>query len=131
MDGRPSGIAAKPLPPKTVEVLDRLRDYTPTVPDELVLHYMRRGGDEGNDPQLVRFIALAGERFIATVLSDAMQLCRRKQQMSLQARRQLGYTGGTGKKDDKRHVLLTEDVAEALKDVGISVRNAPYFVSQP
>lgn len=37
--------------------------------------------------------------------------------MSLQARRQLGYTGGTGKKDDKRHVLLTEDVAEALKDV--------------
>jgi len=45
------------------------------------------------------------------------RLCRRKQQMSLQARRQLGYTGGTGKKDDKRHVLLTEDVAEALKDV--------------
>lgn len=37
--------------------------------------------------------------------------------MSLQARRQLGYTGGTGKRDDKRHVLLTEDVAEALKDV--------------
>lgn len=29
----------------------------------------------------------------------------------------MGYAAGTGKKDDKRHVLLTEDVAEALKDV--------------
>lgn len=47
----------------------------------------------------------------------ACRLCKRKQQLSLPARRQMGYAAGTGKKDDKRHVLLTEDVAEALKDV--------------
>jgi hypothetical protein len=45
------------------------------------------------------------------------RLCKRKQQISLPQRRQLGYAAGTGKRDDKRHVLLTEDVAEALKDV--------------
>lgn len=33
----------------------------------------------------------------------------------------MGYAAGTGKKDDKRHVLLTEDVAEALKDVSMAV----------
>lgn len=41
---------------------------------------------------------------------------KRKAQMSLQMRRQLGYSG-TGKKDDKKVALLTEDVAEALKEV--------------
>lgn len=51
------------------------------------------------------------------VAAVTCRLCKRKQQMSLPARRQMGYAAGTGKKDEKRHVLLTEDVAEALKDV--------------
>lgn len=49
------------------------------------------------------------------------RLSRRRQTLNLQARRNLGYVGGTGKRDDKRHVLLTEDVAEAIRDVSVRV----------
>jgi hypothetical protein len=52
----------------------------------------------------------------------ARRLSRRRQQLPLQTRRQLGYAGGAGagkkvQQEDKRHVLLTEDVAVALQDV--------------
>lgn len=67
----------------------------------------------------------------AACRAPSCRLCKRKQQMSLQARRQLGYTGGTGKRDDKRHVLLTEDVAEALKDVSGRVGTACLAVRAP
>eukprot|EP00878_Enallax_costatus_P015825 GHUV01016583.1.p2 GENE.GHUV01016583.1~~GHUV01016583.1.p2 ORF type:complete len:105 (+),score=37.54 GHUV01016583.1:121-435(+) len=99
--------AGKSLPPRTVEVMTALENYTPTVPEELVQHYMRRNGDDGNDAQLI---------------------AKRRQQMSLPARRQLGYATGS-KKDDKKTTLLAEDVAEALKEFGISVRNAPYYLN--
>eukprot|EP00878_Enallax_costatus_P005587 GHUV01005860.1.p2 GENE.GHUV01005860.1~~GHUV01005860.1.p2 ORF type:complete len:126 (+),score=45.39 GHUV01005860.1:121-498(+) len=120
--------AGKSLPPRTVEVMTALENYTPTVPEELVQHYMRRNGDDGNDAQLMRFIGLAGERFLATIMADALQIAKRRQQMSLPARRQLGYATGS-KKDDKKTTLLAEDVAEALKEFGISVRNAPYYLN--
>lgn len=44
------------------------------------------------------------------------RIAKRKQQMSLPMRRQLGYQA-PGKKEDKRTVLLTEDITEALTDV--------------
>lgn len=59
-------------------------------------------------------------------LVSLCRLCKRKQQLSLQQRRQLGLVGGVGKKDDKRHVLLTEDVAEALKDVSQAAFSCMY-----
>ncbi|KAF8055908.1 TAF10 [Scenedesmus sp. PABB004] len=127
MDGE-GAPAGKALPPRTADVMARLEHYQPTVPDELVLHVMRRNGDDGSDPQLVRLLGLAGERFLSTILTDAMQLAKRKQQMPLAARRQLGYAG-PGKKDDKRTVLLAEDVGGALKDAGLNARPAPYYIN--
>eukprot|EP00775_Hariotina_reticulata_P012132 gene12132-12270_t len=121
-------MEGKPLPPRTLEVMARLEQYTPTVPEELVQHCLRRNGDDCDDPQQMRLIALAGEKFLSTVIGDAMQIAKRKQQMSLPMRRQLGYQA-PGKKEDKRTVLLTEDITEALTDVGIHIRNASYFVN--
>uniref|UniRef100_A0A383W5W2 Transcription initiation factor TFIID subunit 10 n=1 Tax=Tetradesmus obliquus TaxID=3088 RepID=A0A383W5W2_TETOB len=126
MEGAPQG---KSLPPRTVEVMAHLEQHIPTVPDELVLHLLRRSGDEANDKELVRLIGLAGERFLSTILTDAMQIMRRKQSVGLKERRQLGYAGGTGKKDSSKALLLAEDVAEALREFGITVRAAPYFVN--
>lgn len=108
--------------------MTQLENYSPTVPEELVQHYMRRSGDDGNDAQLMRFIGIAGERFLATLMTDAMQIAKRRQQMTQPMRRQLGYATAS-KKDDKRTPLLAEDVAEALKEFGINVRNAPYHVN--
>eukprot|EP00882_Tetradesmus_deserticola_P012950 GHRQ01013727.1.p2 GENE.GHRQ01013727.1~~GHRQ01013727.1.p2 ORF type:complete len:128 (+),score=63.03 GHRQ01013727.1:244-627(+) len=126
MDGTPQG---KSLPPRTVEVMTRLEQHIPTVPDELVLHLLRRRGDDLSDNELVRLIGLAGERFLSTILTDAMQIAKRKQSLSAKERRQLGYAVATGRKDASKTVLLSEDVAEALQEFGISVRTAPYFVN--
>ncbi len=44
---------SKALPPRTLEVLSRLDSgYTPTVPEELVLHCMRCAGDDTSDVTL-------------------------------------------------------------------------------
>jgi len=51
-----------------------------------------------------------------TVVLTDCRIAKRKQQMSLPMRRQLGYQP-PGKKEDKRTVLLTEDITEALTDV--------------
>eukprot|EP00882_Tetradesmus_deserticola_P014460 GHRQ01015378.1.p2 GENE.GHRQ01015378.1~~GHRQ01015378.1.p2 ORF type:complete len:128 (+),score=69.70 GHRQ01015378.1:229-612(+) len=126
MDGTPQG---KSLPPRTVEVMTRLEQHIPTVPDELVLHLLRRSGDDLSDNELVRLIGLAGERFLSMILTDAMQIAKRKQSLSAKERRQLGYAVATGRKDASKTVLLSEDVAEALQEFGISVRAAPYFVN--
>ena len=49
-DGMDGG---KALPPRTLEVLARLHGgYAPTVPEELVLHCMRRAGDDTGDPMM-------------------------------------------------------------------------------
>lgn len=50
------------------------------------------------------------------LLSCCVRIAKRRQQMSLPARRQLGYSTGS-KKDDKKTTLLAEDVADALKEV--------------
>ena len=60
-------------------------------------------------------------QLLAPILMQHELLCRiakRRQQMSLPARRPLGYATA-GKKDDKRTTLLAEDVAEALKEVSV------------
>ncbi|KAK8914185.1 hypothetical protein KSP39_PZI024271 [Platanthera zijinensis] len=57
-------------------------DYTPTVrlslsflqiPDELVEHYLGRSGFQCPDLRLTRLVAVATQKFISEVASDALQ----------------------------------------------------------
>ncbi|MBO8589759.1 hypothetical protein INN88_14265, partial [Staphylococcus aureus] len=61
------------------DFLSSLMDYTPTIPDELVEHYLAKSGFQCPDVRLIRLVAVATQKFIADVASDALQQCKARQ----------------------------------------------------
>ncbi|KAL2925752.1 Transcription initiation factor TFIID subunit 10 [Bienertia sinuspersici] len=48
-------------------------DYSPTIPDELVEHYLAKSGFQCPDVRLIRLVAVATQKFISEVATDALQ----------------------------------------------------------
>ncbi|XP_047170772.1 transcription initiation factor TFIID subunit 10 [Vigna umbellata] len=55
------------------DFLASLMDYTPTIPDELVEHYLAKSGFQCPDVRLTRLVAVATQKFVAEVAGDALQ----------------------------------------------------------
>ncbi|XP_073361771.1 transcription initiation factor TFIID subunit 10 isoform X2 [Aegilops tauschii subsp. strangulata] len=55
------------------EFLSSLMDYNPTIPDELVEHYLGRSGFHCPDLRLTRLVAVAAQKFISDIASDSLQ----------------------------------------------------------
>ncbi|XVF48225.1 hypothetical protein PTKIN_Ptkin03bG0172800 [Pterospermum kingtungense] len=55
------------------DFLASLMDYTPTIPDELVEHYLAKSGFQCPDVRLIRLVAVATQKFVTDVASDALQ----------------------------------------------------------
>ncbi|ESR63458.1 hypothetical protein CICLE_v10009813mg [Citrus x clementina] len=66
-DGRHDDDAA------LTEFLSSLMGYTPTIPDELVEHYLAKSGFQCPDVRLIRLVAVATQKFVAEVATDALQ----------------------------------------------------------
>ncbi|XP_066356134.1 transcription initiation factor TFIID subunit 10-like isoform X1 [Miscanthus floridulus] len=66
-DGRHDDEAA------LTEFLSTLMDYTPTIPDELVEHYLGRSGFQCPDLRLTRLVAGATQKFLSDIASDSLQ----------------------------------------------------------
>jgi len=113
-----------PTPPspglgKVEEIVDRLEDYSPVLPDSTVQAVLAHSGLRTTDPQLTRLISIAAQKFISDIAYDALQHCKMrgggKEQKS------------KGSTKDKKYDLTTEDLVESLSDQGISVRKPQYY----
>ncbi|KAI8866854.1 transcription initiation factor IID, TAF10 subunit [Ramicandelaber brevisporus] len=100
-------------------LLDTLDQYAPVIPDAVTDHYLARAGFESDDVRLKRILALATQRFIAGIATDAFQHNRMRQQ-TVKDKRQPAK--------DRRAVLTSEDLAGALAEHGISMRKPEYYV---
>ncbi|KAI6778652.1 Transcription initiation factor TFIID subunit-like protein [Emericellopsis cladophorae] len=61
------------------ELLHRIDDYAPIIPDAVTHYYMTKAGlppPPQTDPKLARLLALATQKFIADVAADAYQYSR-------------------------------------------------------
>ncbi|XP_034710049.1 transcription initiation factor TFIID subunit 10-like isoform X2 [Vitis riparia] len=85
------------------DFLASLVDYTPTIPDELVEHYLAKSGFQCPD---VRLQCKARQ---SAVVKDK----RDKQQK------------------DKRLILTMEDLSKALREYGVNVKHQEYFADSP
>ncbi|KAK3019645.1 hypothetical protein RJ639_002935 [Escallonia herrerae] len=107
------------------EFLASLMDYTPTIPDELVEHYLAKSGFQCPDVRLVRLVAVATQKFIAEVATDALQYvlevltytdifwhCKARQAAVVKDKRDK-------QQKDKRLILAMEDLSKALREVSI------------
>ncbi|KAL3500218.1 hypothetical protein ACH5RR_039311 [Cinchona calisaya] len=106
------------------EFLASLMDYTPTIPDELVEHYLAKSGFRCPDVRLIRLIAVATQKFIADVATDALQQCKARQSGVVKDKREK-------QQKDKRLILTMEDLSKALREYGVNVKHQEYFADSP
>ncbi|CAK7354058.1 unnamed protein product [Dovyalis caffra] len=116
------------------EFLASLMDYTPTIPDELVEHYLAKSGFQCPDVRLVRLVAVATQKFVAEVATDALQQCKARQASVVKDKRDK-------QQKEKRLILTMEDLSKALREVdlisllalanGVNVKHQEYFADSP
>ncbi|KAK1772201.1 transcription initiation factor TFIID 23-30kDa subunit-domain-containing protein [Phialemonium atrogriseum] len=61
------------------ELLSKMDDYAPIIPDAVTHYYMTRAGlppPPQTDPRLARLLALATQKFVADIAADAYQYSR-------------------------------------------------------
>ncbi|KAL2489895.1 Transcription initiation factor TFIID subunit 10 [Forsythia ovata] len=117
-DGRHDDDAA------LTDFLASLMDYTPTIPDELVEHYLAKSGFQCPDVRLTRLVAVATQKFIADVATDALQYCKARQSAVVKDKRDK-------QQKDKRLILTMEDLSKALQEYGVNVKHQDYFADSP
>uniref|UniRef100_A0A2N9IUB1 Transcription initiation factor TFIID subunit 10 n=1 Tax=Fagus sylvatica TaxID=28930 RepID=A0A2N9IUB1_FAGSY len=91
------------------DFLASLMDYTPTIPDELVEHYLAKSGFQCPDVRLIRLVAVATQKFVAEVASDSLQQCKARQATIVKDKRDK-------QQKDKRQILTMEDLSRALRE---------------
>lgn len=106
------------------DFLASLMDYTPTIPDELVEHYLAKSGFQCPDVRLIRLVAVATQKFVAEVATDALQQCKARQAAVVKDKRDK-------QNKDKRLMLTMEDLSRALREYGVNVKHQEYFADSP
>lgn len=104
--------------------LASLMDYTPTIPDELVEHYVAKSGFQCPDVRLIRLVAVATQKFIAEVATDALQHCKARQGTIIKEKRDR-------QPKDKRLTLTMDDLSKALREYGVNMKHQEYFADSP
>ncbi|GMY11031.1 transcription initiation factor TFIID subunit 10-like isoform X2 [Fagus crenata] len=89
------------------DFLASLMDYTPTIPDKLVEHYLAKSGFQCPDVRLL--VAVATQKFVAEVASDSLQQCKARQATIVKDKRDK-------QQKDKRQILTMEDLSRALRE---------------
>lgn len=120
--GQHSGEAKHEDDAALTEFLASLMDYTPTIPDDLVEHYLAKSGFQCPDVRLIRLVAVATQKFVADVASDALQHCKARPAPVVKDKKQ---------QKDKRLVLTMEDLSKALREYGVNVKHPEYFADSP
>jgi transcription initiation factor TFIID subunit 10 len=102
------------------DLLAAMETFVPTIPEEVTQHYLRQTGFQTSDERIVRLVTLAAQKFATDVVQDSLQRCKwRREQMR-----------GKDRVDDRRLMLATEDLAEALKEHGVTVMKPLYYADR-
>ncbi|XP_024378889.1 transcription initiation factor TFIID subunit 10 isoform X1 [Physcomitrium patens] len=104
-----------------VDFLSSLLDYTPTIPDELAEHYLSRSGFQCPDIRVTRLVSIAAQKFVGEIASDALQYCKIRQTAAAKDKK------GHVQAKEKRLVLNTEDLSQALREYGVNLQRQEYF----
>lgn len=113
--------------PTTVEreelekFLASLSDYQPALPDELVRHYLSRSGFTTDDVRVERFIALAAQKFLADIATDAISHAR------IRSTNSSAHRKSNAAAREAKVTLTVDDLERALREYGVSLKKPPYF----
>ncbi|KOS13935.1 transcription initiation factor iid taf10 subunit [Malassezia pachydermatis] len=128
IDMRPSALGSRVEEESSrdrslADVLRLLDGYAPLIPDEVSDYYLERAGFQCDDVRLKRLLALATEKFVADIASDAFQYARIRTNAGPNRSSRPGATA----RDRTRTVLTMDDLSAALGEYGIDARRAETF----
>ncbi|KAM0750638.1 hypothetical protein T439DRAFT_325695 [Meredithblackwellia eburnea MCA 4105] len=120
------------------ELLDSMDDWRPIIPDEVTDYYLQKSGFETDDVRVKRLLALAAQRFVSSIASDAYQYARTRTVAGGAAGGAIAASGGKkdasttsggrGARDRTRTVLTMDDLSAALKEYGVGAERAPFYL---
>ncbi|KAI3523021.1 hypothetical protein L1887_01076 [Cichorium endivia] len=102
------------------DFLASLTDYTPTIPDELVEHYLAKSGFQCPDVRLIRLVAVATQKFVSEVATEALQQCKARPAPVVRDKKDK-------QQKDKRLIMNMDDLSKALQEYGINAKHQEYF----
>lgn len=94
------------------------------MPDELTKHVLLSSGVSCEDERTLRLFSLAGELFLDELIDEARVVQQNRMQAPQKYQQSEGLSVG---QREKRSVLLTEDIAAALREYGMRLYR-PAFV---
>ncbi|KAG0301138.1 Transcription initiation factor TFIID subunit 10, partial [Dissophora globulifera] len=86
-----------------------MENYNPIIPEAVTDYYLSRTGFDCEDVRIKRLLALAAQKFVSDIATDAFQYCKVRQQSQNRV---------PGK--EKKTVLTMEDLSDALGEYGIN-----------
>ena len=81
-------------------------DYNSTIPESVVQHYLARSGVSCKDPNIVKYVALAADKFLAECIHDTFQEYQIRKQANKASKR---------KSQEEEATLEVEDLSVVLK----------------
>eukprot|EP01044_Picomonas_judraskeda_P025299 COSAG03_NODE_7284_length_939_cov_1.191667_1_plen_132_part_00 len=93
------------------------------IPDELVTYYLNRSGFNCPDDRVKRLIAVAAQKFISDIASEALSIARARSQHKGGTKRDAATAAAT----DGKLVLTTEELSIAAQRHGIAVKKPKFF----
>ncbi|VAI72450.1 unnamed protein product [Triticum turgidum subsp. durum] len=105
------------------DFLSSLMDYNPTIPDELVEHYLGRSGFHCPDLRLTRLVAVAAQKFISDIASDSLQHCKARVAAPIKDNK-------SKQPKDRRLVLTMDDLSKALREVNHFLLHMSFYSMQ-
>ncbi|CAG8568801.1 915_t:CDS:2 [Ambispora gerdemannii] len=92
-----------------------LAEFLLVIPDAVTEYYLARSGFACDDIRVKRLMALAAQKFISDIATDAFQYCK----IRAQSKKALGKRNKT--------VLTLDDLSAALSEYGINIKKPDYY----
>ncbi|CAI9289613.1 unnamed protein product [Lactuca saligna] len=103
------------------DFLASLTDYTPTIPDELVEHYLAKSGFHVQMFDCrIRLVAVATQKFVSEIATEALQQCKARPAPVVRDKKDK-------QQKDKRLIMNMDDLSKALQEYGINAKHQEYF----
>lgn len=98
-------------------LIQELDNYEPGIPDDVVAHFLSKGGFDAADKRSIRAVSLLAHKFIMDVADEAMQITSRRSS----SRAAAGAAAAAAPAGKEKHTLTIDVVMHALRQKGVSI----------
>ncbi|PRT54350.1 Transcription initiation factor TFIID subunit 10 [Wickerhamiella sorbophila] len=106
------------------ELLNAMDEYAPIIPDAVTDYYLAKAGFKTNDERVKRLLALATQKFVSDIATDAYQFARIRSQSSSTSMANAARARNT---PAGKVVLTMEDLSNVLTEFGINARRPEFY----